>query len=169
MEKTKKFDVKSIIFLSILAVSLIMAIVGICIPWASETVNKAVFNNVTINDYFEKDLTETSGFWIMFSLALVTILANAVVLGVYILSKFVKTEKFILLWCICILLSCGLVICSGLALYFTRIHIDAVYKFIVKDYYCYLGAGVWLLSVFGVIGGITGITAFCCLAFKKYN
>ncbi len=174
MEKTKKFDIKSIIFLSILAVSLIMVIVGICIPWISEAIiissnplKVNVINTETINDYFTKGLTETSGFWTMFSLALVTIVANAVVVVVYLISKFVKTDKFMPLWCLCIVVSFALLLCSVLTLFFTRTHIDAVYTSDKAGYYCYFGAGAWLLTAFGIVGGITGLAAFCCLAFNS--
>ena len=175
MEKTKKFDIESIIILSILAVSLIMGIVGICIPWVletvkvSETAKRQVINTVTIDDYFKKELMGTSGFWTMFSLAIATISANAVVIGIYILSRFIKTEKFIPLWSACILLSCVLIICSVLALCFTQFHIKEVYSSDAVGYLGLAGAGAWLLSVFGVIGGIAGVLAFCRLAFRDFN
>lgn len=185
MEKAKRFDAKSIVILSILILTLIITVIGMCIPWIVETLtlseaetNKIISSDstsTTLNDYFKNGLTESDGFLTMFSLALVTVLLNASLIASYIISKFIDTKKFVPLWCIFIIMAVALLICSVLSAAFTNSHINAVYlpfnapedlpENVKLTYKCTLGAGPWLSAVFGVVGGVAGLFAFCNLAF----
>lgn len=169
MKTSKKFNAESIIVLCVFAVASVVMVVGICVPWLNEFKDGYLAGTFTINYYFIKGLTETKGFTTMFGLALASVLSCAIITVSYTVSRFVNTEKFTALWCVCILVSLALLLCSAFTIYFTQAHISAVYVFEDKTHVFTLGAGVWIFSLFGIIAGASGLAAFSRLAFKSWE
>lgn len=161
-KNNKKFNVLSIIVIVTLGLSVIMGIVGICIAWLSakmptgsvitDTLKELIDSNKIIEIY--KNLEAIEAF------AILTIIFSAFALASYIVSKLVNIKilnKVLSYVTPC--LSALVIVSALLSIILTVTCTSTDVCIAAKDEGMKFSpaAGAWLLTVFGVIGGIMGI------------
>lgn len=167
MATKKKIDVLSIVICAVLLVATVVSIVGVCIAWISSTgsVTGTSYPSETISDLLEASDAlvsaggnAISGLNANAAFAIMAVIFCGLTLVGYLLSKLfdIKVMKFIVLALAILAIVCAVV--TLITAY--TVAGDEVY---------YLGrdakpaAGVWLVTIFGVIGGCAGAFA----AIKK--
>ncbi len=165
MGKSKKPDVLTLILFGVLAVSVILVIVGVCIDWTSTTVKASgilgggsTTGNVTLSGWADLNdkYKSLDGYGVMAAFAYITLALVILTAIAYVASKFVNVS--VLKWVV-----------AGLA---ALTVISAVVSIITTFTFCgnyeeNIGigsattspaAGAWLVAVFGMLGGGAGIT-----------
>ncbi len=142
MANKTKFNLVTLIVFAALAVSLIMTIVGVCIAWttASEV-------SLTLSDWLELNKRiPVDGLGANAAFAIMTVIFTALTAIAFVVDKLanIKVMKWVTLGCAALLALCALVT------------LITAYTF-VKDSGAAPGAGVWLVFIFGLIGGASAI------------
>lgn len=171
MGKSKsKFDVLSLVIIGVMALAVVMAIVGICISWLSlsakgingktTTEFTTLAKMVEANNEVDKKLY--SSLDAIYAFAILSVILSALVLIIYILSKFVKVKalKFVVAALSALLVVFALL---SIILTFTCYNTDLCKVTINLGGSYAPAAGAWLLAVFGVLGGASGLAG----ALKK--
>lgn len=166
MSKSKKVDLISLIVFGVLAVSVIMAIVGVCIAWISTSVESIAGNSEpttsTLADLAKANseqykLTQKNidGFVGMQAFAYITLVLSALTAIVFVVSKFVdvKVLKFVVLG-VSALLIVSAIITIALSFSFCS---DYKVDVVIAKSKTVPAAGVWLLSIFSILGGGAGV------------
>lgn len=168
MGKSKKTDVFGIVIFAVLVLSLVMAIVGVCIAWTSSTATVLGKESETVTNTLA-DLAKSNadaiklsdkgleGFGVMQAFAYITVALAALTAVVFVLSKFAKIK--VLKWI--------LIAVSALLVISAIVTVATTYGFCGKYSNSDLGvlasaktvpaAGAWLLTIFGIVGGASGV------------
>ncbi len=160
--KKSKIDILSIVLFSALVVALALTIVGICIAWTSTTVEivQTTTTTATLGEMLDaqKKLVE-AGFEADATLntnaafSIMTVIFTGLTALAFALKLFTKNKivKFVTLICAALTIVCAIVALS------------TVYSLIGDSSSTVPGAGAWLLFIFGIVGGASGIVG----ALKK--
>lgn len=157
-KKDKKFNMLSIVVIAVLGLSVIMCIVGICIAWLSakmpassavtNTLQELIDSNKLIEAY--KNLGAIEAF------AILTIILSAFALASYIVNKLINIKA---LSYVTPCLSALVIVSALLSMILTITSTSTDICVAAKDQGMKFSpaAGAWLLTVFGLVGGIFGI------------
>lgn len=175
MGKNKKVDLVALIVFGVLVLSIVMAIVGVCIAWTSTTVKAsdilggaAKTTTTTLSDLAEANSKlvknggdPIDGFNAMAAFAYITVILTGLTTVSFVVSKFVKVKA--LKW-VTVALSLLLVV-SAIVAIATAYSFCGNYKAdaLVASSNTVPAAGAWLLTVFGILGGAAGVVG----ALKK--
>lgn len=157
-ENKKKFNVLSIVVLAALGLAFIMGIVGICIAWLSakmpgtsavtDTLKELLDTNKVVDAY--KGLEAIEAF------AILAIISSALTAVSFVISKFIniKPLKYVTAG-----LAALLTLSALLAIILTATCTNTTYfqKAKAANASFVPAAGAWLLSIFGIIGGVLGL------------
>lgn len=163
MAKNKKLDLLTLILFGVLAVSVIMVIVGVCIDWTSSTVTllgKDTVDTQTLANWAEsnsKAKKGIDGYGAMAAFAYITLVLVLLTAIAYVVSKFVDIS--VMKWVV-----------VGLA---ALTVISAIVVLITTYTFCgnltdtdggqwasaktAPAAGAWLAAIFGIVGGAAGV------------
>lgn len=171
----KKIDVFSIVIFSVLALSIVMAVVGICIAWTATTVKVADLLGGASKTTTSKlsEIAEANsklvnagsdpmeGYGVMSAFAYITLALSVVTTLVFVISKFAKVK--VLKWVL--IAVAALTVVSAIVAIATTYSFCGKYAadFIVGDAKTVPAAGAWLLAIFGIVGGAAGVAG----ALKK--
>lgn len=159
VEDKKKFNLLSIVALVSLGLALIMGIVGVCINWLNMTIS-GVSESSNLSDLL--DLNKLAGNLLfngldaILAFAIIAIIAAAGAAVLFVLSRIFSAKP---LKYIAGALSGLLIISAVLVLFLTFICTNTdVCKNLkeTQDAKYIPDVGAWLLSIFGIIGGVLG-------------
>ena len=169
MADKKKFNVVSLVILSVLGVAFIMGIVGLCIDWfgmayKGESEMYKLKELIDANSEAKKlaDLVHQKakvpfpGAEAAQAFGIIAVIAAALTAGFYVVSKFIdiKAFKFVTIGLAALLIVSALValICT-----FVCGTSESCKKLQEEGVKILPAAGAWLLSVFGILGGAAGV------------
>lgn len=147
MANNKKFGVVSIVVLAVLGVALIMGIVGLCLDWLTMS-----YLGMSMSGKIGDIADGEAGYQAAEAFAIIAVIAAAGTAGSYVASKFVDKaalKKLTLALAVLLLVSAILTL---ILTYVVRPGIE-----LVSGVSYAAAVGCWLLSAFGVLGGIAGI------------
>lgn len=168
-KKNGKWNLFSLIVFAVLVVSVVMAIVGICIAWTSTTSSSQLLGTgsttyVKISNWFEQNNAQAvNGFAVNAAFAIIAVVSVGLAAITYVLSKYInkKVVKFVALAFAVLAVAAGIVTIITAYTFVNGLgSID--FGFIGKGS-CGVAAGPWLVFVFAVVGGI----ATALGSFKK--
>lgn len=165
MAKSKKIDWVAFVVFGLLVLSIVMAIVGVCIAWTSSTVTSVIgkteATTSTLGDWAKlhenaSKVTDggLEGFAAMQAFAYITLALTAVTTVLFVVSKFINVKFFkFLVMASAALLIISAIVCISLCFNFCgKYEVDAT----IAATEVVPAAGAWLLTVFSVLGGVSG-------------
>lgn len=169
MGKNKKLDLLTLILFGVLAVSVIMVIVGVCINWTAITTT--LMGKDSVDAQTLADLAETNskakdgldGYGAMAAFAYITLVLVILTAIAYVVSKFVdvKVLKWVVLGLAALTVVSAIVAIAttyGFCGNYTNTEGGALASAKTAP-----AAGAWLAAIFGIVGGAGGIVG----ALKK--
>ena len=166
MGRSKKIDWVSFVVFGFLVLSIVMAIVGVCIAWTSSSVTSVIgkteSTTSTLGDWakLHENASKVSdggleGFAAMQAFAYITLALTALTTVLFVVSKFINVKFFrFLVMASAALLIISAIVCISLCFNFCgKYEVDAG----VAATEVVPAAGAWLLTVFSVLGGGAGI------------
>ena len=178
MKKSKKIDLVALLVFGVLGVSIVMAIVGICIDWTTTTSSTLLTGSNTLTsklaDLAEnyaklqeiKDTSGMEGFTVMQAFAYITLALTVLTAIVFVVSKFVNVKA--LKWVV--IAVSALTVISAIVMIATSYGFCSKYSadltignLNIANSTTSPAAGPWLLCVFSVLGGAGGVVG----ALKK--
>ncbi len=162
MSKNKKIDLFGFIVFGVLLLSIVMAIVGICIDWTAGKIESIIGNSESISfTLSELAKNDTDSFTVMQTFAYITLALTGAATITFVVSKFLNLGFFKFI----VVVVCVLLIVSAIITIATTFSFCGNYKIDggLVGTKCVPAAGAWLLTIFSVIGGLAGIVG----ALKK--
>ena len=169
MAKNKKLDLITLILFGVLALSVIMVIVGVCIDWTSSTLTvfgKDTVDKSTLANWAEANSDTKNGidgYGAMAAFAYITLVLAILTAIAYVVSKFVDIS--VMKWVV-VGLAALTVICAVVAIITTYTFCGNLTKTDGGQWASAKttpAAGLWLTAIFGMLAGGAGITG----ALKK--
>ncbi len=170
--KSTKLNLVDLIICVVLLLAVVMTVVGICVAWTKSTYTGALSGEHSSTSTLSQWLSDNgeitknggdpiSGLGVNAAFAIMTVIFSGLTLISYAVEKFanVKVFKFVTLACSALLVICAIVtlitaftFANGLANGGVSIGGTSLASAKTAP-----SAGVWLLTIFGVIGGGAGI------------
>lgn len=152
-KKSKKIDIISVVIFAVLLVALAMTIVGICIDWTTSEIF-SIKGSSTLSELLEsqKKLVDlgadpNSAFNTNVAFSIMTVIFTGFTAIAFAAKLFVKNK----------IVKLVTLICAALTIVSAVIAISTVYSYLSDiNTGISVGAGPWLLFVFGVLGGAAG-------------
>lgn len=171
MAKNKKLDLITLILFGVMAVSVIMVIVGVCIDWTSTTTTASGLlgggsstETAKLADWAEangKAKDGIDGYGAMAAFAYITLVLAILTAIAFVVSKFVDIS--VMKWVV-VGLAALTVISAVVAIITTYTFCDKYQADIgIASAKTSPAAGLWLTAIFGMLAGGAGITG----ALKK--
>ena len=149
MAENKKFGVISIIVSVALGVALLMGIVGLCLDWLTVSM-MGLSSSGKIGDIADGE----AGYQAVEAFAIIAVLAAAGTLALYVTGKFVDKPA---LKKVTLALAVLLIVSALLTLILTYVVRPEGSDMIPVSVSYSAAVGCWLLSVFGLLGGVAGV------------
>lgn len=151
----KKIDVVGLVAFCVLLVSLALIVTGICIAWTTVKAGSGsltLSSSSTLGDWLEaQGEGEIDGLNANAAFAYLTLVFAALTLVLFVLTRFLKIKLIRLLTGVSAIL---LVVCAIVTLITAYTFCNAQGGSFAS---CSPAAGVWLVFVFGLIGGAAGL------------